>query len=148
MKTILYIFIITVLLSFFSNCSQGKKAIAKPESNQISMNTGLYDIWRLKEIKSKPINKDKSIVLELNTDKMSFMGNAFCNTIAGKIELNSSNKIQFKKMIATRMACEALADENLYLNLLSTVSSYQIKSLHLLLFNDSNELVLDFIKMD
>ncbi len=150
MNNTISILLIAILLIFTSSCACKKhtsKSENKSESTVNNLN-GLYDIWGLKEMNGKALDSKREIVLELNTSEMTFMGNAHCNTISGKIESEAEGGLFFKNTIATRMACQELNQEQLYVGLLESVSSYQIKSLHLLLFNDSGELVLDFIKMD
>lgn len=149
-RTMKKIILLIVPLIFMSGCSSKKIDVNNKENNQEMVNehVGLYDIWGLKEIKGEKIKAGKGIILELNTESMTFLGNAGCNNISGNLELSKENLVAFKNIRATRMACPDLSLENEYLKNLENVTSYQIKSLHLLLFNKDGVLLLDYIKMD
>lgn len=116
-------------------------------TEKTQVNNQLYDIWLLNKIKGEELVFARQLMLEINTEKLSFLGNANCNRIFGELNLNK-NLVNFKNIGATRMACDELNLENDYLALLQNVKSFQIKNMRLLLFNEKGNLILEYQKVD
>lgn len=145
-KLFLILSVLTINISCSSkNINTGNDSSLEKESYE---NSRLYDIWGLKEINGEPLAINKAIVLELNTKLMNFQGNAGCNTISGVLKLEQNNAISLENTRSTRMACPNLSAEQIYLKTLDKVAFYEIKNLHLILLDENNQVLLDYIKMD
>ena len=74
----------------------------------------LHDIWVLKEMTGITLNPEKltkgSPVFEFNPDNGRFSGNAGCNELNAHIDVRG-DKINFGKIISTRMACPDMSFE-------------------------------------
>jgi heat shock protein HslJ len=72
-------------------------------------------------------------------------GNAGCNTINGKVEVDGSN-ITFSEIITTEMACPGNLEQR-FLTALQSVDSYKLEKLRLFLYEDEEERLV-FRKID
>lgn len=141
-----FLFILSFILIYSCNIKtiQTENKEAKPNVN---INTNLYDIWLLKKINSEDIKSSKQLIFEINTKELSFMGNANCNNFSGKLKSKNSS-ISFYDILSTQSACEEINEESKYLALLEKAYSFQIKNMHLLLFDKNERLLLEFRKID
>lgn len=108
----------------------------------------LYDIWGLKEINGKKVDASKGVVLEMNTKEMTFNGNTSCNNVFGRLDSDAKTSLNFTDIGSTRKLCQDMSLETEYLSSLSKVKSFQLKGLRLLMFDESGNVILDFIKID
>lgn len=98
--------------------------------------------WKLVELNGKPIVMDSSHVKEAfitfddKEDRVS--GNTGCNNFSGRFETGPLDKIQFSKVISTRMACRNMEMERDFLKVLETADNFTIHA---------DELVLNKAKM-
>ena len=146
MKNIVFI-VLTILSLSCSNKKLDNNTNSKNEQTEVSIDNKLYDIWLLKKINEKDIATKRQLILEINTKEMTFMGNAHCNNFSGKLSTNK-NSISFNNTMSNQMACQELNQENLYLGTLENVKYFEIKNLHLLLFDKNKKLVLEYQKVD
>lgn len=108
----------------------------------------LYDIWGLYAMDGNILNSpNKRPKLEINLSNNSFLGNGFCNQISGEVHA-LNNKIEFSKIVSTRMACKNLDFENQYLNILQNTLDYKIVKNQLILYNSQGKEILKFKKLD
>lgn len=109
----------------------------------------LYDIWALQEINGKLVTiKDfeKEIpYIEINTNTNTFMGYAGCNNLSGKL-FSEKNILRFTDIAMTLKLCNG-SKEDLFIEQLQRVTSYQLNNGKLLLKND-NKPILIFKKVD
>ncbi|WP_276381650.1 META domain-containing protein [Flavobacterium sp. H4147] len=118
-KIFSFIFISVIAIS--CNCTKNKKS-------NISQ---LEGSWELNYITGPKIafdglypNKKPSINFDLKENRVS--GNNSCNTYSGKFLLDG-NKIDFTQpMMSTKMMCLDGQGENIYMNTLQKVTSYDI----------------------
>jgi len=141
------VFISILLLSIACSNKNVTKNDKSTEKTETSINNQLYDIWLLKKINGNDSKSERQIILEINTKDYVFNGNAHCNNISGKL-IVKDDLLVFQDIVGTLMACDELNLENLYVNLLEDVESYKIKSMHLMLFNEDGELILEYQKID
>lgn len=109
----------------------------------------LNDIWALKSIKGKNINKDEFnegipfIELHLNNGK--FYGKTNCNEISGNLSTGDSH-INFSGISGTKKHCEGDFEDE-FLSSLRNADSWRLEKLELILRHDGEE-ILRFIKVD
>ncbi len=83
--------------------------------------------WALLELKGVPVQTsgtDMDAHLVLNATKKSFFGTGGCNRITGGYEIDKKGRLVFKDPASTKMACDDLAFENLFLETLQSVNGY------------------------
>jgi len=112
----------------------------------------LHDIWALQQMTDLtiPITEafSKRPVLELHLNDMKFVGNDGCNQIMGTIHTVDANGLKLGPVASTMMACPKMENSDKYRALLESIRTYKMESLHLFLYNENNELVLEFKKVD
>jgi len=108
----------------------------------------LYDIYGIIKVNNKLIDKGIPQTLELNTSKMTFIGEAACNNYNGQLKNTDYwNGIAFIHMINTEMYCKNQNTEDTYLKALQSVTSYYKFNNTLLLFKDK-EVVIEARRID
>jgi len=109
----------------------------------------LHDIWALESINGEEFFKDEQIinhpVIEIYLKEERVHGNAGCNTINGKVNVDGS-KVTFSKIITTEMACPDNIEQR-FLAALQSVDNYKIEKLRLFLY-EGEEKRLVFRKID
>ncbi len=108
----------------------------------------LHDIWALESINGEEFIKDElnnHPVIEIYLEEERVQGNAGCNTINGKVEVDGSN-ITFSEIITTEMACPGNLEQR-FLTALQIVDSYKLEKLRLFLYVDEEERLV-FRKID
>ncbi len=103
----------------------------------------LHDIWALEFIKDEQTINHPVIEIYLEDERVH--GNAGCNTINGKVEINGSS-IAFSKIITTEMACTGDLEQR-FLAALESIDNYKIEKLRLFLY-EGEEVRLVFRKID
>lgn len=109
----------------------------------------LHDIWALEFINGEEFSKDEQNinhpVIEIYLKEERLHGNAGCNTINGKVEVDG-NKIAFSNIITTEMACPGYIEQR-FLSAIQSVDGYKIEKLRLYLFEGEEERLV-FRKID
>lgn len=89
----------------------------------------LTKIWILKTMQGNGITKEdfanEMPYLDFIAEKSMFAGFGGCNSINGKMKVNTGNRIQFMDITSTKMMCEKDNQEPLFLGLLSKVGAYK-----------------------
>jgi len=109
----------------------------------------LHDIWALGSINGEQFVKDEQTgnhpVIEIYLKEERVHGNAGCNIINGKAEVDG-NKIAFSNIISTEMACPGDVEQR-FLTALQSVDNYKIEKLRLYLYEGKEERLV-FRKID
>ncbi len=136
-----YLIIFVSILLLLTKCS------SKEAGNDVDMR--LHDIWALEFINGKEFVKDEQTnnhpVIEIYLKEERLHGNAGCNTINGKVEVDGNN-IWFSKIITTEMACPGDIEQR-FLAALESVNNYKIEKLRLYLYEDGEKRLV-FRKID
>ena len=107
----------------------------------------LYDIYGIIKV-NNTLTKNTPQTLELNTTKMTFLGEGACNGFRGQLQKTAKwNGINFKQMISTEMFCDNQKWEDIYFTALQSVTSYYKFNNTLLLFKDK-EVVIEARRID
>ena len=112
------------------------------------VNVRLHDIWALEFINSAEFVKGELSnhpVIEIYLEEERIHGNAGCNTINGKVEVEGSN-ISFSEIITTEMACPGNLEQR-FLAALESIDNYKIGKLRLFLYEGESERLV-FRKID
>ncbi len=118
----------------------------KDAGNEVDLR--LHDIWALGSINGEEFVKDElnnHPVIEIYLKEERIHGNAGCNTINGKVEVDG-NKIAFSNIITTEMACPGDIEQR-FLSAIQSVDGYKIEKLRLFLYEGEAER-LAFRKID
>jgi len=119
----------------------------KEAGNEVDVR--LHDIWALELINGEKFVKNEQPVqhpvIEIYLEEERMHGNAGCNTISGKIEVDGSS-IAFSKIITTEMACPGDLEQR-FLTALKMVDNYKIEKLRLFLYEGEAERLV-FRKID
>ena len=133
MKKIIYNLLFIVILS----CSTVNES---PELNS-------DDNWFLSKIDNQIISEftqeNKIITLKFDTIKKNISGKAPCNNYFGSYNLKV-NQITFDKITSTKKACDLLALENKYFQMLSEVKSFTIENNKLNFLNNEDKIILEY----
>ncbi|NNG27258.1 MAG: META domain-containing protein, partial [Ignavibacteriaceae bacterium] len=93
----------------------------------------LHDIWALESINGEEFIKNNQTnnhpLIEIYLKEERLHGNAGCNTINGKVEVDG-NHISFLNIISTEMACPGDI-EQIFLAALQSVDNYKIEKMRL-----------------
>jgi heat shock protein HslJ len=121
------IFVITVLSIFVMSCNSKKEQ--KVDSFDESI-TGKY--WKLKILKGKDIkmeeNQKREIFFTLKANDSTVSGFAGCNSLVGQFSIEKGNRIRFKSMGTTLMACQGISfNESEFLKVFELADNYTIK---------------------
>lgn len=122
--------------------------ILKKLSNEDLM---LDNYWKLVSVNGKILqetkNKPKEAhIMFIQQDSM-VVGSGGCNRLRGGFSLEySTNRLSFKKISTTMMACDNLDTEAEFLKVLENVSQYKIIKDSLMIFNTDMSSHADFIK--
>jgi len=112
----------------------------KPMSKGLS----LYNTWILSTFgdesnMNSSINKNSYITLIEESNR--FNGNGGCNRISGKVSI-AENKIDFKNIMSTKMACENLKQETTFVNALERVTDFKIVGCELFLYEKGKKVLV------
>ena len=118
-------------------------------TKEAGVDVRLHDIWALESINGEEFIKDNQTnnhpLIEINLKEERLHGNAGCNTINGKVEVDDSN-ITFSEIISTEMACPGDLEQR-FLTALKMVDNYKIEKLRLFLYEGEAERLV-FRKID
>lgn len=124
--------ILLIIVTLISCNSVMKKDDKKTENKSLPLNNQ----WILEHFnnpKFDVISKDSYITI--NEDLKSFSGKGGCNNINGSLAVNG-NLIIFDKIRSTKMYCENMPQENLFLKNLRQANNYKIVGGELFLYQD------------
>lgn len=108
----------------------------------------LYDIWGLYSMNGKVLNtKGERPRLELNLAKHKVQGQAFCNQISGRV-YTLDNTIKFSKIATTKRGCMQLENENTFIKLLESSTSFKRDKRLMKFYNSLGKEILTFKKLD
>ncbi len=93
--------------------------------------------WVLRQLQGQPVppTNDEPYVL-LRATEPSAEGNGSCNRFRGPFQLPAAGQLRFGPLLATRMACPALATETAFLAALESTRTYRISGDTLQLFGE------------
>lgn len=126
------IVIILCLVAMISGCKAPHNAGTSQKQPQImTTKTELQETyWKLTELMGKPIVKDEKMTKEihiiLKKEENRVQGFSGCNTIMGQYELKEGNRITFKGIASTMMACPDMTTEFEFNKMLGIVDNYSI----------------------
>ena len=126
MKTKSIIFALLAMVTV--GCNSTKNTSVKTENNSI---TEKY--WKLNILEGKKItmakNQEREIYFTLKTDQNRVTGFAGCNTFSGEYTIEDGNRIRFKNMAITMMACPDVAvNESEFLEVFELADNYTINN--------------------
>lgn len=142
------IILFAILLTFLASCNSSKKVKSEDTSeNQIIQ---LHDIWSVVEISEYgDLNSIERLPnLEIYVEKKEIRGFGGCNNYSGVINKLEGSEIAFGPIRSTKMACSNLKLESAYLAALQQTTTYRLADLKLTFYNDKNQSVLVFKKVD
>ncbi len=126
MKGLLILFT-GILLLFSFACSHSKKSANKDTVQDSSKLQSTY--WKLYSLMGETIssdsirNREPHIVFDKNGRAS---GNAGCNQFTGSYQVSGKSQIAFGPMISTKMYCDDIKYESLFLDLLSKADNFLI----------------------
>jgi len=82
----------------------------------------------------------KNSVIEIQPNHLKFNGNGGCNRIGGNLQIEKNN-IKFSNVFQTKMLCENMEQESLFLRLLEMTNEYKITGGKLLLYKNTTSLM-------
>lgn len=91
--------------------------------------------WVLVELKGVPVQQSESrrdAYLSFEVEENKFTGYGGCNQISGNYTLDKSN-IHFSEVISTKMSCNDIEFENVFVSTLSSIDHYEVRGNDLLL---------------
>ncbi len=167
MRRIIRVGSILVTITLLLSCSGEKKSTAtrKPthteevkdsivfydteiRSKQKSYKKELQGSWNVVTMRRQQkaeLESLSGVSIEFRADS-AFNGKAPCNRIGGVYILKGTS-IKFSKIFATKMACDNLEQETVFLKLLEeTVSAYSVSDTKLLLRDGSSNIVFECVR--
>ena len=114
----------------------------------------LHDIWALTSInKNKSLAVDfiksqKHPTLELNIVEMKIFGNDGCNEMEGNILTVDENRLELTEISSSAISCPNMDIPTQYIEALAKVRRYNVEKLDLILYDNKNEEILRFKKVD
>ena len=127
-----------IVLSIFTllSCSTKKASSTNQKQTENSLNKS----WALTHMNNEKVDFKTSLIIT----NSRFNGKAVCNNYNGTVANYTNTNISFKTIIATRMACPKLSEEQAYFQLLETVTHYKESNNILALLDENNKTVLVF----
>ncbi len=107
-------------------------------------NMNLEQMWILQKMQSKTLQVKKGMNIKFNLKESSFYGNDGCNNIFGQVEI-SKEKLAFKNINSTLMACEDMEVSNKFVNLLEKTVSYKVSEDRLYFYDKDKNILLEFM---
>jgi len=118
-------------------------------TKEAGVDVRLHDIWALESINGEEfIRKNQTNnhpLIEIYLKEERLHGNAGCNTINGKVDVDGNN-ISFSNIITTEMACPGDLEQR-FLAALESIDNYKIEKLRLYLYEGEAERLV-FRKID
>jgi len=115
--------------------------LEKHEVNQALQS--IYDIWGVTKVNGEDrLSQGIMQTIEINTHKMTVLGEAGCNGYQGIIKADStSNGICFSKMLSTLKICPNQKQEDAFLKALQSVDTYYRYNQNLLLISEGHVVI-------
>jgi len=109
----------------------------------------LYDIWGVMKVSGEEqLSQGIFQTLEINTEKMTVLGEAGCNSYQGSIQADEiSNGLIFKDILSTMSICPNQKQEDAFLKALQSVDAYYRYNQYLLLLS-KGQVVIEARRMD
>ena len=129
-----------IVLSIFTllSCSTKKASSTSPKQTE-----NIFDkTWNLTHMNNEKVDFKTSLIIT----NSRFNGKAACNNYNGTIADYTNSSISFKTIIATRMACPKLSEEQAYFQALKKVVAYKQTNNILALLDKDKETILVFTK--
>ncbi|MFD2907599.1 META domain-containing protein [Flavobacterium ardleyense] len=103
----------------------------KNVTTESSENTITEKYWKLTLLDGKKVtmaaNQEREIFFTLKTDSNKVTGFSGCNTFSGEYTIEDGNRIRFKNMAVTMMACPDVAvNEGSFLEVFELTDNYTI----------------------
>lgn len=95
------------------------------------------------ELKGPFLDEEKP-TLRFSEHDRSLSGFTGCNRLAGSFHFSSTGELSFGQTAATKMFCENSLEEQLFLQNLSQVKTYEIKESVLKMYDQNKSVVLQF----
>jgi heat shock protein HslJ len=137
--------LVTLILIFFALITFGQTNISHKKNKKKKAKTSfikavpIHGQWVLESI-DKDFNTlnivTKNSMIEIQPNLIKFNGNGGCNRIGGNLLIDKNN-IKFSNIIQTKMFCDNMQQEGLFLRLLEMTSEYKIIGGKLLLYKDT-----------
>lgn len=114
----------------------------------------INDIWALTAINKTQmpsagfLETQEHPRLEINISEMKIFGNDGCNELEGNIITVDENRLELTEISTTKMSCPNMDIPSHYKNALQKVRRYNVKNLELLLYDNKNQEILRFKKVD
>lgn len=121
------------LLFFASSCATTKSTTTTQSFNLES------SAWQLEQLKGEPLTEvtPESYVVRFGQDNR-LSGKGECNVIMGSYSQESATALSISNFGMTRMICPNMEREAAYMQLLESVTSFEVVDNKLLLFNGDN----------
>ena len=116
------------MLVITTACSS-KQMVSKSEEKSIISNEITDKKWRLIEIQGEEVPSEingKMPFIFMTSETSRITGNAGCNVINGSFKISENNKMEFKQMISTMMACLNMEVESKLMKALEMVDNYTV----------------------
>lgn len=100
--------------------------------------------WVVREVNGTPVQlsgTNRDAHLNFSPADKRFTGSGGCNRISGTYEITTSGRIDFSDPTRTRMACDDIAFEDNFLNLLERVDRFTVENNRMYL-KDNNRVLL------
>lgn len=121
--------------TLFKLDNQGNRITGALQNNyiltKVDFDTDIREkYWKLTELNGKPIKwvdgQSKEAHFILKADDNRVQGNGGCNGFFGSYEINEGNRIKFKQLASTMMACKNLDTENELMKVLEMADNYSL----------------------
>jgi heat shock protein HslJ len=100
--------------------------------------------WVVSEVNGTPVQlsgTNRDAHLYFSPSDKRFTGSGGCNRISGSYTINNNGRLSFSEPNRTKMACDDIAFEDNFLNLLERVDRYTVEN-DMMLLKDGNRVVL------
>ena len=100
--------------------------------------------WVVSEVNGTPVQlsgTNRDAHLYFSPSDKRFTGSGGCNRISGSYTINNNGRLSFSEPNRTKMACDDIAFEDNFLNLLERVDKYTVEN-DMMLLKDGNRVVL------
>jgi heat shock protein HslJ len=100
--------------------------------------------WVLVQMKGVPVQQSESrrdAFLTFETGEKRFNGNGGCNQVSGNYTIER-NRISFGEVVSTKMSCNDIEFENVFISTLGSIDRYEVLGNELLLKRKSEVLLV------
>ncbi len=133
--------ILGILLVSLNSCDMQRVFTKRAMNEQDNNGIALHSQWILESFQDASYTSiAKSTYINIADDLKKFTGMGGCNSITGNLVVKKKT-IQFKQIVSTKMACENLRQEYLFLKNLELADNYKIAGAQLFLYRGSDLLM-------